>query len=85
MCVLKIKKLRTYKYFKSKPHKESDKCKQIILSLKDIDIKDVDEAFYLYIIEHNKKFDYCLVRCEFELVFNDYHYSPYVTFKLSDN
>ena len=52
---------------------------------KNIDINDVDEAFYLYIIEHNKKFDYYLIKCEFKLVFNDCEYCPYVTSKLSDN
>ena len=45
----------------------------------------VDEAFYLNIIEHNKKFDLYLVKFEFKLVFNDYECSPYVTSKLSDN
>ena len=56
----------------------------IILSPKDIDINDVDEAFYLYIIDHNKKFDYYFVKCQFKIVFNDYQYCPYVTSKLSD-
>ena len=70
---------------KSKSHIEFDKCKHIILYLKDIDIKDVDEAFYLYIIEHNKKFDYYPVECQFKLNFNDNQYCPYVTSKLSDN
>ena len=43
-----------YKHFKSKSHQQFDKCKHIILSYKDIDINDVDEAFHLSIIEHNK-------------------------------
>ena len=55
------------------------------MSHKNIDINDVHEAFYLYIIEHNEKFDYYLVKYEFKSVFNDYEYSPYVTSKLSDN
>ena len=41
-----------YMHFKSKSHKEFDKCEHIQLSLKDIDINNVDEAFYIYIIEH---------------------------------
>ena len=45
----------------------------------------VDEAFYLYIIEHNKKFDYYLLKCQFELVFNDYEKTPYIMSNLCDN
>ena len=55
MCLEKIKAKSKYKHFKSKSHQEFNKCKHIILSYKDIDINDVDEAFYLYIIEHKKK------------------------------
>ena len=80
-----IKAKSNYKHFKSKSHIEFDKCKQIILSPKDIDIKNRDKAFYLYIIEHNKKFDFYLVKCEFELVFKDSQYCPYITSKFSDN
>ena len=61
-----------------------DKCKNILF-LKYIDIIDVDEAFYLYIIEHSKKVEYYLAKCQFKLVFIDYENCPYVTFKLSDN
>ena len=48
------------------------------MSHKHIDISDVEETFYLHIIEHNKKFEYYLIKCEFNLVFNDYHNCPYV-------
>ena len=73
-----------YNHFISKSYQEFDKCKHILLSLKDIDINDVYEAFYLYFIEHNKKFDYYLVKCQFKLVFDDSPYCPHVTSKLSD-
>ena len=53
------------------------------MSHENIDINDVDEAFYLSISEHNKKFDYYLIKCEYKLVFDDYQYYPYVTSKLS--
>ena len=43
------------KHFKSNYHQEFKKCKHIILSHKNIDINDVDEAFFLYIIETQKK------------------------------
>ena len=55
VCLVSIKSKNKYKHFKSNKHKEFDKCKHKISSLKDIDINAVDEAFYLYIIEHNKK------------------------------
>ena len=71
--------------FKSKSHQEFCKCKHTILSHKDIDISDVDEAFYLHIIERKKKFEQYLVKSEYKLVSDDYHYYPYVTSKLFDN
>ena len=40
--------------FKSKSHKEFDKCEHILLYLKEIDINNVDETFDLCIIEHRK-------------------------------
>ena len=85
VCLNNIKAKNKYKHFKSKPHQEFDKCKHIILSHKNIDINDVGEAFYLYLIEHNKKCDCYFLRCEFKLVFNDYQYCAYLMSKLSDN
>ena len=52
---IKTKNKYIYIYFKPNSHQDFNKCKHIILSNKDIDINNVDEAFYLYIIEHNKK------------------------------
>ena len=85
VCLKSIKAKNKYKHFKSKSHQEFDKCKHIILSFKDIDIDHVDEAFCLYIIEHNKKFDYFILKCEFKLVFKDYQYCPYVMSNVSDS
>ena len=48
-------------------------------------MKNVDEVFYLYLIEHNKKFDHYVVKCEFKLLFNDYEFCPHITSKLSFN
>ena len=42
-----------------------------MLSLKNVDIKDVDEILYLYMKDHNKKFNHYLLKGEFKLVFND--------------
>ena len=53
-----------------KSHKEFEKYKHIILSLKKVDIKDVDDILYLYIKDHNKKINHYLWKGEFKLVFN---------------
>ena len=40
---------------------------------------------FIYTISNTKKIDYYVVKCEFNLVFNDYQFCPNVTSKLSDN
>ena len=70
ICLRDIKKKTKYSHLKSKSHKEFEKYKHIILSLKNVDIKDVDEILYLYIKDHNKKFNHYLKKCGFKLVFN---------------
>ena len=65
ICLKHIKAKNKYKHSKSKSHIVFDKCKHIILCHKDTDIKNVDEAFFLYNIEHNKKFEYYNTKCEF--------------------
>ena len=85
VCLKIIKAKNKYKHFKSKFHQEFDKGKHILFSYKDIDIDHVDEAFYLYVIEHNKKFDCYISKCEFKIVFNDYQYCPHVMFNVSDD
>ena len=57
VCLKIIKIKCKNKRFKSKSLQECDECKHIRLSYEDIYMNYVDEAFYLYIIEHNKKFD----------------------------
>ena len=47
VCLKNIIAKNKYKLFKSKSHIEFDKCKHIISSHKDININDVEEAFYL--------------------------------------
>ena len=71
-------------HFKWKSHEENDKCEHIVLSLKDVDKNNIDEAFYLISIEQ-KKFDYYLLKCHFKLVFNIYKNSPFIMSKVSDN
>ena len=54
-CLRDIKKKSKYSHLKSKSHKEFEKYKHIILSFKNVDIKDVDEILYLYMKYYNKK------------------------------
>ena len=85
VCDEYIKPQSKSKHFKPDIHKELDECKHSLLSLKEIDVEDVDEAFYLYICEHNKKCYYHHLNCQFILAFLKYQHCPYMTFKLSDN
>ena len=56
---------------KSESHKDFEKCKHIILSFKNVDIKDVDGILYLCMKDHIKKFNRYLLKGQFKLVFND--------------
>ena len=55
------------------------------LNFQNPDINDVDRKFYAYNIQHNKKYDYYLIKCQNKLLFKENQYSPYVTSKLFDN
>ena len=54
ICLRDIKNKSKHSHLKSKSLKEFEKNKHIKLSLKNVDIKDVDEILYLYIKDHNK-------------------------------
>ena len=71
ICLRDIKKESENSHLKSKSHKKFDKYKHKILSLKNVDMKDVDKIFYLYIKDHNKKFHQYVFKGQFKLVFND--------------
>ena len=71
VCDKYIKPKSKYKHFKSNSHKEFDKHQHIFLTKEIPNINEVDEIFYAYIIEHNRKNGYYLMKCEFILVFND--------------
>ena len=58
-----------FKHFKSNTHKEFDKCKHMELVIENLNIKNVDEVFYAYIIQQSKEYDYYLIKCHFKLVF----------------
>ena len=70
---------------KSKSHKEFEKYKQIILSLKNVDIKDVDEILYLYMKDHNKKFNQYLLKGQYKLIFNNNQDCKYLSTGMIDN
>ena len=98
VCDNFIKPESKYEHFKSNTHKEFDKCKHMKLTIENPDINNADEVFHANIFQHNKKYDYhlikCnllllydyhLIKCNFKLVFNDDHYSTYVKSNLFDN
>ena len=71
ICLRDIKKKSKSSHLNSKSHKEFEKFKHIIFSLKNVDLKDVDEILYLYMKDHNKKSNHYLLKGEFKLVFNN--------------
>ena len=71
-CLRDIKKTSKYSHLKFKFHKEFEKYKHIKLSLRNVDIKDVDEILYLYMKDYNKKINLYLLVGQFELVFNNH-------------
>ena len=70
ICRKHIKKKSKFSHLKSRSHKEFEKYKHIILSLKKVDKKDVDEILYLYMKDHKKKSNQYLLKGQFKLVFN---------------
>ena len=85
VCDKTIKLKSKSSHFKSNIHKEFDKGKHIILTIENRNINNVDELFYANIIEHNKNYEYYLLKCEFKLVFKGNQYCPYVLSELYSN
>ena len=56
ICLGDIKKKSKYSHLKSKGQKEFEKHEHIIISFKNVNIKDVDEVLYLYMKDYNKKY-----------------------------
>ena len=71
ICLGDIKKKSKYSHLKSKCHKEFEKYKHIIISFKNVDIKDVDEILYLYMKDYNKKFTQYFLKVQFKFIFNN--------------
>ena len=71
ICLRDIKKKSKNSHLRSRSHKEFEKYKQIIISFKIFDMKDVDEILYLYMKDYNKKYIQYLLKGQFKLVFNN--------------
>ena len=67
ICLRGFKKKIKHSHPKSKSHKDFEKYKHNILSLKNVNIEDVDEILYLYMKDHNKKF---VIKFEIKKSFN---------------
>ena len=55
------------------------------LSIENLNINHRIEKFYAYIIEHNKKYDYYLLKCAFKLIFFDNQHFLYIMSDLFTN
>ena len=73
VCDVFIRTKSKYEHFNSSIQKELDKRKHEKINIESPDINDIDKAFHAYIIQQNKIYDSHLIKCEFELVFKDYH------------
>ena len=71
ICLIDFKKKSKHSHLKSKAHKEFEKYRHIILSFKNVDIKDVDEILFLYVKDYNKNYIHYFLKGQFKLVFND--------------
>ena len=85
VSLLFIKPKNKYKLCEAKIHKEFNKGKHIKLAIENPGINDVNRAFYAYILQQMEKYEYCLNKCEFKLVFNDYQFCPYISSEVSDS
>ena len=57
----------------------------MFLSLKNVDLKDTDEILYLYINDHDKKFNHYLIKGEYKLIFNNKQYCKNLMTGMIDN
>ena len=57
----------------------------IILSLKNVEIEDVDEILCFYMKEHNKEFNQGFLKGEFKLVFDDNEDCKYIITGMNDD
>ena len=69
ICDMIIKTRKKSRHFESNRHKKLDKNKHIKLTIDNPNLDDIDKLIYTYINEYDNKYEYYLVRCEFNLVF----------------
>ena len=69
ICLKDVKKKSKHSQVKSKSLTKFEKYKHIILSLKNVDIKDVDEILYFYMKDHYKNFIDYLIKGQLKLIF----------------
>ena len=84
-CLKDIKKKNKYSHLKSTSHKDFEKYIHVILSLKNVDMKDVGELLYLCMENHHEKFSHYLIKGEFKLVFKNIQDCKYVMTGMIDN
>ena len=64
-------------------HNAFDECIQTKHKIESLDIFDIDEIFNEYITDHKKKFNWCLFRIDFTLVFDGELY-PHIQTELQN-
>ena len=69
ICDKHINSKSKSKHFKSKSHIDISECDHKIFSLKDLISDEIDEIFVLYLVEHDKKYDFYKVKLIFNLLF----------------
>ena len=85
ICPRYNKKKSKHSHLKSKSQKEIETYKHITLSLKNVDIKNVDEILYLYMKDQNKKINQYLLKGQFKLVFNNNQDCKYLMTDMINN
>ena len=81
----KTKKLKfKKKHLKSFSDQDFDKCKHTKLTIENPHMKKMENTVYGYLIQHNKKYDNYLIKCDSKLVFDNSEFSPQITSKLFD-
>ena len=85
ICLRDIKTESKFSHLKSKSYKEFEKYKHIILSLKNVDVKDVDEIINIYMKGHSKKLNHYLTKGELELIFNNNQDCKYIKTGMIDS
>ena len=60
------------------------RCEHIKLPIENPNTIDIDRIFHSYVIVHNKKFHYYLMKCQYKLVFKGYQYCSHIASEVAD-